>query len=122
MAQKDGDINTSRSATEREDEAEVTRRIAYDLELKLDAEIISAEARKRGAKKWTPEERQMIVRLAKVLATAEHVWRNEADAREWMKHTHPELGGISPLQAVMAEVGARREEDILHKILFGLPV
>jgi len=122
MAQKDVDINASQSANLREDAAEAAQRSAHDLEFKLGIEIISADARKCGTKSWTAEERQMIVRLAKVLSTAEHVWRNEADAHEWMKNSHPELGGITPLKAAMTEAGAQHVEDILHKILFGLPV
>jgi putative toxin-antitoxin system antitoxin component (TIGR02293 family) len=122
MAQKDVDINASQSANLREDDAEAAQRSADDLELKLDAEIISLDTRKRSAKTWTAEEYRMIVRLAKVFSTAEHVWRNEADAREWMKGSYPELGGVTPLKAAITETGTQPVEDILHKILFGLPV
>jgi hypothetical protein len=52
-----------------------------------------------------------------------HVLRalgTEAEAREFMATPHPELGGLSPLQAAKTDPGARRVEEILHALEYGL--
>ncbi len=61
-------------------------------------------------------------RIARVLALAEYVWRDKGDAREWMNTPLPELQGRAPADAARTELGALQAEDILNKLLFGLPV
>jgi uncharacterized protein (DUF2384 family) len=56
------------------------------------------------------------------LVLAEHVLNEKEFARAWMTRPHPELGGKAPVEAAKTELGARRVEDILMRILFGLPV
>jgi|SRR5665213_1582719 len=121
MAQNDEDIDALRSGQQPKDEAEAVQTIAEDLELQLGTEIISAEARKRGARNWTAEEQQRIIRLEQVFTTAEYVLRDHHDVCEWMKSPHPELEGIPPLEAAMTEAGAQRAKYILNCLLFGLP-
>ena len=36
-------------------------------------------------------------RLARVIATAEHVWADRNDAREWLTTPHPELDNEMPI-------------------------
>jgi putative toxin-antitoxin system antitoxin component (TIGR02293 family) len=67
-------------------------------------------------------ESEKTSRIARVVALAEHVWRNQADAREWMNTRLPELQGRTPADAVQTELGAVQVEDVLNKLLFGLPV
>ena len=43
-------------------------------------------------------------------------------AREWMSKPHRELSGQTPLEVARTELGARRVEDLLDKLYFGLPV
>jgi putative toxin-antitoxin system antitoxin component (TIGR02293 family) len=77
---------------------------------------------KRRTKRLSVEESERTERLARVLAAAEHVWDDREQAREWLNKPHRELGGQSPLQVARTELGARRVEDLLDKLFFGLPV
>jgi putative toxin-antitoxin system antitoxin component (TIGR02293 family) len=61
-------------------------------------------------------------RLARVLASAEYVWNDPKRAREWMSKPHRELEDQTPLEVASTEPGARRVEDLLKKLFFGLPV
>lgn len=63
-----------------------------------------------------------ILRIARVIALAEYVWENEVDARLWMNTPLAELRGSMPADAILTEAGAIRTEEVLNKILFGLPV
>ena len=69
----------------------------------------------------SPQESERTERLARVIASAEYVWDNRNDAREWLHVSHPELDNKTPLQAALTELGARRVEAVLDKILYGLP-
>jgi putative toxin-antitoxin system antitoxin component (TIGR02293 family) len=60
-------------------------------------------------------------RLQRVTATAEDVWDDRADAREWLNKTHPELNYRTPLEAAATEAGARRVEEILGRLRYGIP-
>ncbi len=44
----------------------------------------------------------------------------EAEARAFMTTPHPELDGRSPLDAAKTDLGARRAEQILNALEFGL--
>jgi putative toxin-antitoxin system antitoxin component (TIGR02293 family) len=56
-----------------------------------------------------------------VIAAAEYVWNDRQDAREWLTKTHPELGKRTPLESAMSELGARRVEDLLDRLFYGIP-
>jgi putative toxin-antitoxin system antitoxin component (TIGR02293 family) len=77
---------------------------------------------KRRSKRLSVEESEKTERLARVLAAAEYVWDDREQSREWMSKAHRELNGQSPLDAARTELGARRVEDLLDKLFFGLPV
>lgn len=77
---------------------------------------------KRRSRRLTGEESQRTERLARVLAAAEYVWDDRENAREWMNAPHRELGGQRPLETARTELGARRVEELLDKLFFGLPV
>jgi putative toxin-antitoxin system antitoxin component (TIGR02293 family) len=76
---------------------------------------------KRRVKHLSPEESTRIERFARVLASAEYVLDDREGAREWMNTPHSELGGKTPLEIARTEIGARRVEDILNKLFFGIP-
>jgi putative toxin-antitoxin system antitoxin component (TIGR02293 family) len=65
-------------------------------------------------------ESEIAERLARVFATARHVFDDDAMARAFLGKPHPELDGRSPLDAAATELGARRVEDILWGLYFGL--
>lgn len=77
---------------------------------------------KRRTKRLSVEESERTERLARVLASAEYVWDDQEQAREWMSTSHRELDGKTPLETARTELGARRVEDLLNKLFFGLPV
>jgi putative toxin-antitoxin system antitoxin component (TIGR02293 family) len=61
-------------------------------------------------------------RLARIAALARWVWGDDGKARAFLRAPHPELGGRSPLDAAMIELGARRVEEVIDRGLHGLPV
>ncbi|MGH9468509.1 MAG: antitoxin Xre/MbcA/ParS toxin-binding domain-containing protein [Terriglobales bacterium] len=103
--------------------------------LRLTAERISASAgeARRVMFRVVPEatfkrrtrlsaaESERTERLARVIAAAEFTWTDRGDAREWLTKPHPELGQRSPLDSAMTELGARRVEDLLDRLFYGLP-
>lgn len=68
------------------------------------------------------EESERTERIARLLAQAEFVWDDREQARAWMSAPHPELNGRPPVEAARTELGARRVEDLLDKLFYGLPV
>ena len=75
---------------------------------------------RRTRLKLTESER--VERLARLMAMAEEVWENRADARAFLNEPHPMLDGRSPLEMAASELGARRVERLLMKLEYGLPV
>ena len=59
-------------------------------------------------------------RLARVFATAEYVWNSEDDARTFLNTAHPMLQGQTPLEVSMTELGARRVEELLWRLYYGI--
>jgi uncharacterized protein (DUF2384 family) len=57
-----------------------------------------------------------------VTALAQDVWCDAADARHFMMTPHPMLGGNTPAEHSLTDLGAREVEGILHSIAFGLCV
>ncbi|MBI3392556.1 MAG: DUF2384 domain-containing protein [Nitrospirae bacterium] len=76
--------------------------------------------RRRHALKFDESER--TERLARVIATAEYVWDDKEDARAFLTSPHPGLEGRRPIDVAVTELGARRVEDLLWKVFYGVPV
>lgn len=68
----------------------------------------------------SPAESERTERLARVIAMAEYVFDDEL-AQEWLKKPHPELGGQAPIQCALTELGARRVEEVLNMLFYGIP-
>lgn len=83
--------------------------------------VVPSATWKRRGKRLSPQESERIERLARVLAWAESALDDREEARLWMRTPHRELGGETPLDTARTEIGARRVEDILNKLVFGLP-
>jgi putative toxin-antitoxin system antitoxin component (TIGR02293 family) len=83
--------------------------------------VIPAATWKRRQKRLSRQESERIERLARVLAFAEYALDDRDEARQWMNAPHRELDGKPPLEAAQSEIGARRVESVLNKLLFGLP-
>ena len=69
----------------------------------------------------SPAESERTERLARVIAMTEYVWDSVEDAQEWLKKPHPELGGQAPIECAMTELGARRVEEVLGMLFYGIP-
>lgn len=83
--------------------------------------IVPAATFKRRKQHLKPVESERTERLARVIATAEHVWGDAAEARRFLTNPHPELKGKTPLEVSYGELGARQVEELLWKIFYGLP-
>lgn len=82
---------------------------------------IVPEATFKRRTRLSPAESERTERLARVIAAAEHTWNDREDAREWLIKPHPELGNVSPLGAAKTELGARRVEELLDRLFYGIP-
>ena len=85
------------------------------------ARIIPEATYKRRRDRLTPDESEKTERLARIVATTAYVWNDEEDAREFLSTPHPELEGRAPLDVALTELGARRVEELLWKLFYGLP-
>jgi putative toxin-antitoxin system antitoxin component (TIGR02293 family) len=85
-------------------------------------EVVPQATWKRRSKRLSVAESEKTERLARVLAAAEYVWDDREQAREWMSTAHPELGNKTPLEIARTELGARRVEELLGRLFFGLPL
>ena len=79
------------------------------------------EATFKRRTRLTPAQSERTERLARVIAAAEHVWGNRVDAQAWLAKPHPELENRPPLEAAMSELGARRAEELLNRLFYGIP-
>ena len=66
------------------------------------------------------KESERVERLARVYATAQYVWNSDDDARAFLHAPHPMLQGRTPLDVSMSELGARRVEELLWKLYYGI--
>ena len=82
---------------------------------------IVPEATFKRRTRLSAAESERTERLARVIAAAEHVWNGQEEAREWLTKPHPELGKRTPLESAMSELGARRVEDLLDRLFYGIP-
>lgn len=87
---------------------------------KLLYRIIPEATYKRRRSTLTADESERAERLARVFATADYVWNSEDDARVFLGTPHPMLQGRSPLDVSMTELGARRVEELLWKLYYGI--
>jgi putative toxin-antitoxin system antitoxin component (TIGR02293 family) len=82
--------------------------------------IVPEATYKRRRDRLSSDESEKAERLARVFATAQYVWDSEEDAREFLNTPHPLLIGKTPLDVSMSELGARRVEELLWKLFYGI--
>lgn len=75
---------------------------------------------RRKGKTLSLEESERTERVARLFVRATRALGTEAEAREFMTAPHPELNGRSPFEAARTDLGARRVEDILDALEYGL--
>lgn len=86
----------------------------------LMSRIVPEATFKRRKDRLTPDESEKTERLARIFATANYVWDDEEDARVFLNAAHPLLGGSTPLDVAMTELGARRVEELLWRLFYGM--
>ena len=82
---------------------------------------IVSEATYKRHRVLSHEASERTERLARVVATAEHVWDDPVLARRFLHEPHQLLEGRPPLTMALSELGARRVEDLLWRLYHGLP-
>ena len=82
--------------------------------------IIPEATYKRRRETLSAEESGRAERLARVFATAAYVWNSEEDARVFLTTPHAMLQGRSPLEVSLPELGARRVEELLWRLFYGI--
>ncbi|AEA65510.1 antitoxin Xre/MbcA/ParS toxin-binding domain-containing protein [Burkholderia gladioli] len=92
-----------------------------DARRSLLARIIPEATYKRRRDRLTPDESEKAERLARVVATAVYVWDDAEDARAFLAAPHALLEGRAPLDVALTELGARRVEELLWQLFYGLP-
>jgi putative toxin-antitoxin system antitoxin component (TIGR02293 family) len=83
--------------------------------------IVPEATYKRRRDRLSPAESERTERLARVVAMAEDVWQDREDARRFLTTPHPEMGGRTPLDAALTELGARQAEEVMVRLVYGLP-
>jgi putative toxin-antitoxin system antitoxin component (TIGR02293 family) len=83
--------------------------------------VVPEATYKRRRERLSPAESERTERLARVVAIAEDVWQDREQTRRFLTTPHAEIGGKTPLDAAMTELGARQAEEIMARILYGLP-
>ena len=76
--------------------------------------------REAGAQALDPVESDRMVRLARLVATAEETFANCDKARIWLARPNRRLDGASPLSLGDTDGGARRVEVLLGQVAHGL--
>jgi putative toxin-antitoxin system antitoxin component (TIGR02293 family) len=82
--------------------------------------VIPEATFKRRRDQLRPDESERTERLARVIATAEYVWDDNDDARRFLTSPHALLEGQRPIDVALTELGARRAEEILWKLYYGI--
>jgi putative toxin-antitoxin system antitoxin component (TIGR02293 family) len=83
--------------------------------------IVPEATFKRRRERLSPAESERTERLARVVAIAEDVWQDRNQARRFLTTPHPEMGGKTPVDAALTELGARQAEEVMARIVYGLP-
>ncbi|HQS85043.1 MAG TPA: DUF2384 domain-containing protein [Alphaproteobacteria bacterium] len=85
-------------------------------------EIVPEGTYKKRKVVFKLEESERVERLARVYATAIHVFNNKEAASAFMVSPHQLFEKRSPLNVSRTERGARELEELLWQVYFGLPV
>jgi putative toxin-antitoxin system antitoxin component (TIGR02293 family) len=83
--------------------------------------IVPEATYKRRRERLSPAESERTERLARVIAMAEDIWQDRERTTRFLTTPHAEIGGKTPLDAALTELGARQAEEVMSRILYGLP-
>jgi putative toxin-antitoxin system antitoxin component (TIGR02293 family) len=77
-------------------------------------------ANRRRLGTLTPEQSDRLVRVARLLATAEETFGNQVKAGAWLRRPTTVFGGERPLDLLDTDEGAREVETLLGRISYGI--
>jgi putative toxin-antitoxin system antitoxin component (TIGR02293 family) len=89
-----------------------------ELATALDLSPRSLQRRRRSGR-LARYESDRLYRLARIVALANEFLGDHEKAVRWLKRPNRALGGISPVEALDTELGARQVENILGRIAYG---
>jgi putative toxin-antitoxin system antitoxin component (TIGR02293 family) len=102
----------------------VKRLIALGLQRsEIDQAIIplrTLQHRRSRREKLTVEESDRVMRLIRILSSAESVYGNRERALTWLRTAHPRLGGRTPFSLLSTDTGSRMVEELLIQIDEGM--
>jgi len=78
--------------------------------------------RRSRREKLTLEESDRVLRVVRILSSAESVYGNRERALAWLRKPHARLEGRSPLSLVKTDTGSRIVEELLIQIDEGMSV
>jgi putative toxin-antitoxin system antitoxin component (TIGR02293 family) len=76
--------------------------------------------RRKASGRLTTDESDKVVRFARLLGHAVHLFGSVEEARRWLKAPQRGLGGAVPLDYAQTEAGAREVENLLGRIDYGV--
>jgi putative toxin-antitoxin system antitoxin component (TIGR02293 family) len=76
--------------------------------------------RRKSGGRLTSDESDKVVRFARLLGHAVHLFGSAEEARRWLKAPQRGLGGSVPLEYAQTEAGAREVENLLGRIDYGV--
>jgi putative toxin-antitoxin system antitoxin component (TIGR02293 family) len=82
--------------------------------------IVPKTTLERRTAQLSPQESERTERVARLFVHARRALGTEAEAREFMTTSHPELEGRSPIDAARTDLGTRRVEQLLTALEYGL--
>jgi putative toxin-antitoxin system antitoxin component (TIGR02293 family) len=89
----------------------------------IDAAVIPSRTlqhRRSRRERLTLEESDRVLRLVRVLSTAEAVYGSRERALGWLRRPHPRLDGRSPISVIKTDTGSRIVEELLTQIDEGM--
>lgn len=89
-----------------------------ELAAALDLSPRSLQRRRRSGR-LARYESDRLYRLARIIALANEFMGDHEKAVRWLKRPNRALGGITPVDALDTELGARQVENILGRIAYG---
>jgi putative toxin-antitoxin system antitoxin component (TIGR02293 family) len=93
------------------------------LRAEIDATVIPSRTlqhRRSRRERLTLEESDRVLRLVRILSTAEAVYGDRERAFGWLRRPHPRLDGRSPISLVKTDTGSRIVEELLTQIDEGM--
>ena len=72
--------------------------------------------RRSRREKLTMEESDRVLRVIRVLSSAETIYGSRERALSWMRRPHPRLAGRAPLSLLKTDTGSRIVEELLTQI------